>query len=576
MATTDTHAVHVSLPPGASHLTMQLRINNDRKRFFRPCCEKLERVRYRLQILASDQQTVGGSTSKHRHGGTAPLVSVKFFDMNDQEISPKMTVGDALMRTKRLQLDKENFVVLYNQPLVTDLKVLEPVMIGIPIFPVPKTQFLEVEECSWRWFRMCCNEKSFDENSATLICSERSYTPLEDEVGCSLYIECRVPATHSEYAEDSKAVIMTMPLQPGPNRDVFKSRRLMGYKIAPYTFFNLDAFRVMSYNVLYNGYATTEYAKKNLFPHADANVIKETRRIQLQILEITENNSDIVCLQEMGEHAYTNFFKPIMASFGYHGFYSEKTGTTKEGCATFIRTMWFEVITEHTVDLANAIKHSSNAATRSFLIAYPEIAKGIKRIPSIAQVLVLRSKQDPARNLIVSNTHLFYREDAHLIRLLQGVAVVDSVCQYKYGAFEDAAVVICGDLNAMPYSALVDFLLAGHIDSSHGHWQQAPLFRWNLSRDDSQSKNQIKSAVQVHPNRFEHSLELASACGIPDFTNYVIKFVGTLDYILITSKVLKVLNVFPLFTEEEVKHEVALPSSTFPSDHISLVCDLTW
>ncbi|KAI9989226.1 hypothetical protein PInf_019387 [Phytophthora infestans] len=504
MGTSERRVAHVSLEPGASHLTLQLRLLDDRRSFFRPCTEKLDRVRFRLQLLASAVSIPGGK-KKQRNGGTAPTIPVKFFDADGQQINAKRaTVGDALMRTKQLQVGSETFTVLHNQPLVTGLKVLEPVMAGITVNPLLETQFCTADECSWCWYR----RNKGEESGGMLVSSERRYTPTEEELDCTFYVECHAPMIQSEYAEDSKAETRDNKwVQPATDK----------YPDAH------EAFRVMSYNVLYNGYATTDHAKKNLFSYVDDDVMKETRRIQLILHEIEENNSDVVCLQEMGEH------------------------------------------------------NSTIPASQSLLQDFPELAKGIARIPSIAQLLILRSKLDPARTIILSNTHLFYRGDAHLIRLLQGAAVVDTVSQWKAkSSFENAAVVMCGDYNAHPRCALVAFLLDGQLDSSHRHWQQAPSFRWNLSKiDDKDSKIQEK-VTEVRPNRFEHSLQLVSACGIPAFTNYVTSFVDTLDYIMVGSKTLQVRDVFPLFTEEQVTHEVALPSSTFPSDHISLVCDLTW
>ncbi|EGZ16262.1 hypothetical protein PHYSODRAFT_560754 [Phytophthora sojae] len=583
----EVRVANVSFAPGASHLKLQLRLQDDRKSFFRLSSEKLERVRYRLQLLASaSSRSSNGSKAKKKHkkkhsskngtsGGAAPSVAVKFLDADGLEINAKVaTVGDALMRTKSLQIGSESFVVLHNQPLVTGLKVLEPVMAGIPVTPLPETEFCTADECSWRWFRLQPGQQRTSETLGTLVGTERRYTPTQEELGCTFYVECHAPTVRSEFAEDSKAEVTTTPVLPGPNRDVFKERRRMGATSAADKYPDAaEAFRVMSYNVLYDGYATTDHAKKNLFPYVDASVIKETRRIQLILQEIEENNSDIVCLQEMGEHVFQRFFEPMMTSLGYHGHYSGKTGTTNEGCATFVRTARFEVVDEDTLNLGLTVKNSTNPAARSLLQDFPELEKAINRIPSIAQLLVLRSKLDPSRSIILSNTHLFYRGDAHLIRLLQGVAVVDSVGKRKAEpGFENAAVVMCGDWNAHPRAALVAFLLDGQIDSSHRHWQQAPSFRWNLKTEE----NDVKHANTVRPNRFEHDLQLLSACGIPAFTNYVTSFVDTLDYIMVGSKTLQVRDVFPFFTEEEVTHEVALPSSTFPSDHVSLVCDLTW
>ncbi|KAL3661340.1 hypothetical protein V7S43_013544 [Phytophthora oleae] len=581
MDTIQAHVAHVSFAPGASHLTLQLRLQSDRKSFFRPVDEKLERLRYRLQLLASGVSSTNVSNKQKKHkkkrqsGGTMPTVPVKFLDAEGQEINPKTTAGEALMCTRSLQIGVETFVVLHNQPIVTKLRVLEPVMAGISVNPLLQTEFCTADECSWRWFR----QEEGEENSRTLVNTERRYTPTEEDMGCKFYVECQAPTMKSEFAEDSKAEVVTTSVLQGPNRDVFKERRRMGAINAIDKHPEAEeAFRVMSYNVLYDGYATTEHAKKNLFSYVDDCVMKKTRRIQLIFQEIEENNSDIVCLQEMGEHVYKLFFEPMLASIGYCGFYSGKTGTTNEGCATFVRTARFEVVKEDTLDLSVAVKNSTNLATQSLLKNFPEIAKGINRIPSVAQLLVLRSKLDPVRSIVLSNTHLFYRGDAHMIRLLQGAAVVEAVSQRKAEiGLEYAAVVMCGDWNAHPRAPLVMFLLDGQIDSSQEHWQQAPSFRWTLSRADENGGNSpVATPSKVRPNRFEHALELVSACGIPAFTNYVTSFQDTLDYIMVGSKELQVRDLFPFFTEEEVTHEVALPSSTFPSDHVSLVCDLAW
>ncbi|EEY63183.1 uncharacterized protein PITG_15403 [Phytophthora infestans T30-4] len=253
MGTSERRVAHVSLEPGASHLTLQLRLLDDRRSFFRPCTEKLDRVRFRLQLLASAVSIPGGK-KKQRNGGTAPTIPVKFFDADGQQINAKRaTVGDALMRTKQLQVGSETFTVLHNQPLVTGLKVLEPVMAGITVNPLLETQFCTADECS-------------------------RYTPTEEELDCTFYVECHAPMIQSEYAEDSKAETVTIPVLPGPNRYVFKERQQMGATSATDKYPDAhEAFRVMSYNVLYNGYATTDHAKKNLFSYVDDDVMKETR-----------------------------------------------------------------------------------------------------------------------------------------------------------------------------------------------------------------------------------------------------------------------------------------------------------
>ncbi|RLN94822.1 hypothetical protein BBJ28_00011158 [Nothophytophthora sp. Chile5] len=586
---TTVHVAHVRFAAGDSHLKLQLRLQNDRKTFFRPIDEKLDKVRYRLQLLAasSSNQSVNSHSKKQQKrrggavsgGGTAATVAVRFLDEAGGEIASKgATIGDALMRTTRIEIGDEIFAVLHNQPLVTGLSVLEPVLVGIPLAPLPLTEFCDADECSWRWLRLDSGVEQYEESKGALCCTTRRYTPSETEVGCRFYVECRAPAMRSEVAEDSQAEVVTTPVLPGPNRQVFGQRKRAGAISAAGKHPDArDALRVMSYNVLFSGYTTTNHAQTKLFPYVDDAVMKETYRMQLVFQEIEETHCDVVCLQEMGEQIFHAFFVPMMTSMGFHAFYSGKTGTTHEGCATFVRISSFEVIEEYALNLATAVKQSRDATAKALLTEFPELAKGIDRIPSIAQVLVLRSRRSPQKTVLLTNTHLFYREDSHLIRLLQTAALVGEVSRRRAErGLEDSAVVMCGDWNAFPGTAAISFLLDGQIDSSHKHWQQAPSFRWDLARNGDSSINQLEQGAKVAPGRITHALHLVSGCGIPPFTNFAGTFVGTLDYILVGSDVLEIREVFPLFSEEDVSEEVALPSSKFPSDHVSLICDLAW
>ncbi|KAG1693228.1 hypothetical protein DVH05_023693 [Phytophthora capsici] len=211
-----------------------------------------------------------------------PTVPVKFLDADGQEISQNLAVGEALMDTRSLQVGAETFVVFHNQPIVTKLQVLEPVLAGISVNPLPQTEFCAADECSWRWFRL-------GESSRTLVSTERRYKPIEEDIGC---VECHAPTMKSEFAEASKAEVVTTTVLSGPNRDVFKDRQRMGASSAIDKYPESEAFRVMSYNILYDSYATTEHAKKNLFSYVDDCFMKETRRIQLIFQEIEENNND--------------------------------------------------------------------------------------------------------------------------------------------------------------------------------------------------------------------------------------------------------------------------------------------
>lgn len=73
-----------------------------------------------------------------------------------------------------------------------------------------------------------------------------------------------------------------------------------------------------------------------------------------------------------------------------------------------------------------------------------------------------------------------------------------------------------------------------------------------------------------------HDMDLISACGYVDYTNYTPNFHGMLDYIFVDATKLKVKQVIPMPTHEEVTLHSGIPSVVFPSDHIAQICDLVW
>jgi 2',5'-phosphodiesterase len=73
-----------------------------------------------------------------------------------------------------------------------------------------------------------------------------------------------------------------------------------------------------------------------------------------------------------------------------------------------------------------------------------------------------------------------------------------------------------------------------------------------------------------------HSLQLISACGTPEYTNFTPDFQGCLDYIYVDRNQLKVDRVVPLIEHEEIIAGTAIPNERFPSDHLALVCDISY
>ena len=87
-------------------------------------------------------------------------------------------------------------------------------------------------------------------------------------------------------------------------------------------------------------------------------------------------------------------------------------------------------------------------------------------------------------------------------------------------------VMICGDLNSLPDSGVLEFLLNSRLSSAHTDFGQHDYSRY------------------LNQRTLQHSLRLASPypTSLP-FTNYTETFKGVIDYILFTSGSLLPLSV---------------------------------
>lgn len=588
------------------------------KTFQRPAAEPLAKTRQRIELAAANALATGDAKSSSRRqrsrnkrapaqaeaasspSSQAAAVDVRFFASSGQELLLEDTsIGEALNAASTMMIgDLVEYVLLKNAPAVERVSALTPFLAGIPVVPFAETLYCDPDECQWRWFRLPNADGKEEEE---LCCSGRQYTPTDRDVGCRLRIECTPPSLQSDdgslqlsepETSTHPVVLVTAPVEASPDRGVFDRRRELGKTPAHAS--ECDAFRVMSYNVLFDGY-TSDHAKRSKFAYADRRVVQEAYRMQLIAQEIIESNSDVVLLQEMGGAVFESYFGPLMRALGFTPLYASKTGSTMEGCAMLIRSARFEVVEHFTVDISAAVNASVDPAVRAVLEALPEVKKGVAASPTVAQIAVLQHTLDVDKCVVVSNTHLFFRYDGDLIRLLQTAALVEQVKRKRdalAAASHPPAILMGGDYNAFPNAAAVRYLLDGRVPAHHRHLQSAPSFRWDGVPTIEELREQGGSTVfttfedaDAHstvllPAEFAHDLTLASGCGIPEFTNYAATpghlFAATLDYIVFESERLAVRQVFPHFSRDEVSAEVALPSTAFPSDHVSIICDLGW
>jgi 2',5'-phosphodiesterase len=255
-------------------------------------------------------------------------------------------------------------------------------------------------------------------------------------------------------------------------------------------------------------------------------------------------------------------FEPTMKFAGLSGAMAKKSGQVSEGCAIFWRDVKFELVASHRFVLAERLldgcPHLGSILTA--VKANGELFKEMIERTTVLQAVVLKSKIVPQTYFVVGNTHLYFRPDADHIRLLHtamAMVELEKLVEETKSLESEASVhlMLCGDFNSTPPFAVVELMTKGHIGEDHADWSSCP--------------GQEVSGLSV-----KHPFSMASACGTPKYTNFTQGFKDCLDYIFYQTDGLRVAQVVPFPSEEELSTHVAIPSVVFPSDHIACVADL--
>ena len=483
---------------------------------------------------------------------------------------------DAWKERNVLMIGGEEFKIRVNAPTVVSISLPKNLMVGFPVVPHLELEFGKREDSKFMWFKgktcgesernsanksMPLNGKCCELNTAwEFVANTLKYIPKVSDMGYKLKFIC-IPRRGDVFGF-TQEVISDKVVEAGPGECLFDERHLYTMKTTE----GPKHLRVVSYNILADIYANTELAKGSMYPYCSPYAMEFDYRGQLILKEIIGYNSDIICLQECDLKVFSNFLYPSMKEEGFEGNFLRKAGEMPEGEAIFYREARFKEIKKTNIIISEALYFDCNKVILNALEKCPNILESLKKRTAVGQMIALEDTSKD-RVLCVLNTHLYFRPEATNIRLLQMAILMNHFKVFIDEVKEEiiknpqsvikVAPIICGDFNSTPKLAVIEYLTSGKIDKNHQVWKSG--------NDDEQVELDLK-----------HDFEFFSACGYPKFTNYVVGFKDTLDYIVPDGTNFKVEACIPLPDEELVKVHTALPSVTAPSDHLALVCDLIW
>jgi len=316
-------------------------------------------------------------------------------------------------------------------------------------------------------------------------------------------------------------------------------------------------FSCFCFNVLCDKYAT-----RQAYAYCPSWALDwEYRKGQI-LKEITNQDSDILLLQEVEMQEFYSFFQIELRKLGYEGIYNAKSRAQNmgdhdrksvDGCATFYRTEKFEMKKQFLVEFNSKSTSMSGGAKDVLNRVMPKdnIAIGM-----MLEVVGSKEKQE----VFVWNAHLTWDPEFCDVKVVQSMILLHEVHRNLKESGKKGAkpcVIIGGDFNSELDSGVYEYMDKGKI-----------------AKDHKDFKGYDFSAI-FDKVGLSHPLKLRSCyTGEMPYTNYTHDFTGTIDYIFYTQDTIIPTGVLgpvdPVFLEECD----GCPNPHFPSDHFCIAAEL--
>lgn len=363
----------------------------------------------------------------------------------------------------------------------------------------------------------------------------------------------------------------------------FSSRDLSKFK---------DKFVVVSYNIL-----GVENALKHpdLYDKVPPKFLKWERRKKLIREEMSSYNASILCLQEVD---HFDDLDDLLQMDGFRGVYKARTGDANDGCAIFWKEKLFTLLHQENIEFQNfGLRH--NVAQLCVLKMNQSLLESAEE-SSLSMV-------SQNQSLVVGNIHVLFNPNRGDIKLGQIRLFLEKA--YKLSQeWGGIPVLLAGDLNSSPNSALYQFLASSELDvRQHDRRHISGQFA-KCRNIEFQKRNSTSDWISISRpllyqwtdvelrlatgceglTELQHQLNLCSAyfgipgshrtrdnLGEPLATSYHSKFMGTVDYIWHTEELVpvRVLETLPV---NILRRNGGLPSERWGSDHLALVCELAF
>ncbi|CAL1169132.1 unnamed protein product [Cladocopium goreaui] len=427
----------------------------------------------------------------------------------------------------------------------------------------------------------------------TQVASTRQYCPSQNDINRPLRMDIIPLTKDGRECVNGMMSITTGTVIPTPKEARMRQMISNGGQ------FNAEwlskQFKVMNWNILADLYAT-----ENVYPYCEKWALSWNWRKHLIIKELKSMAADIITLQEVQKDAFEEWFRPTLMEAGYEGIFQPPPRYTTEGCATFFKTTRFKRLdkaifdydklsqqellsarVDNDVEIRNKklprqqkCLHRVNRGNIALAViledgrgcwcweAGPQLTRFLRgstpkatwnKVARVAGDMRSKGRMGVQLDKVV-NTHILCDPGAADVKLFQAHLLLKAIqgttaCRMP--------ILVCGDFNSTPDSAVYEYFRRGQVRQDHEDLKKDPAGLMRLLH--LQSGTCMATAYETCTGKEA------------TFTNYTEDFKGTLDYIWFSPDNLSVLAISQVDDEAQLSQESALPSSTRPSDHVSLV-----
>lgn len=218
---------------------------------------------------------------------------------------------------------------------------------GCFVYPTKlEIQCHKKEDTIIEWFR----EPNGEDKEWTKLANGNLYLITINDIGHKLKIVCT--PKNDLLTGPSVECISKSSVDAGPGPCPFELRHMFTLKHLETA---SNQFRVISYNLLADLYADSDYSRTVLFPYCPPYALAMDYRKQLLVREILGYHSDIMCLQEVDSKIFDLDLQPLFAQETYSGTFQQK-GQTGEGLATFWNDKRFALIERYGITIGENIQ----------------------------------------------------------------------------------------------------------------------------------------------------------------------------------------------------------------------------